>query len=252
MRGCRRTAGSAALLAVVFAAFAATPAAGQVQNLRAGSGPTAYADRPECLALLDLDFVSLEEKQANLLIEDEFYFCAEDAPRQFACKCPSSTVCVERLSARGRDLGLCGCCAIWVYAILGALGAMGLAAVLFCLYLCFCRGEWWCDGYHPPINPFLPKRGAPVVIPGSIPLPNGVFRGYRPAEFDSGLSPEDLARAREAQQRQRAAAQAAAQQQQQMREEQREARRRREAGGAADAPPAAAAAEEASDAPGAV
>ena len=196
-------------------------------------------ERPECLVLAELTHISTADKSRHGLLEDEYYFCAPDAPVQFQCQCPPSTVCNTKVTSESppRELGTCTCCALWVYGILAALGAMGFAALLFCSYLCFCRGEWWCDGYHPPVNPFLPRRGAPVVIPGSLPLPNGVFRGFRPAEFDSGLSPEDLARAREAQQRQRAAAQAAAEQQRAMREEQR---RRREAIARGEDPDAAA------------
>lgn len=194
---------------------------------------SSYEDN-ECLPFGELTHIALTEQARHGFISDESYFCGSDPPAQFRCRCSASTVCTPFLSAEGRDFGICGCCTAWVWGILAILGIMGVSLIFFCFYLCCCRGQWWCDGYHPPVAPFLPRRGAPVVIPSSLPLPTGVFRGYRPQDFDSGLTAEDLARAREAQQRHRAAAQAAAAHQQQLREEMR--RRRGQGAAAAEAP----------------
>ena len=196
----------------------------------------------DCLPLRELEFVSKNEKIRNSMTNADVYFCAHTAPQQFYCRCPSSTVCKEFLSADGRDLGQCRCCAGWIYGILGALALMGLGGVSFLIYLMACKGKWWCDGYHPAVTPFLPRRGAPVVIPSSLPLPSGVFRGYKASDFDTGLSAEDLALAREQHQRQRQAAQDLSRQQQLLRIEQR--RRRRQRAGADDEEPLAQTVEE--------
>lgn len=179
------------------------------------------AAEDSCLVLNDIthmDKVVLKSLKYNFS-NDGYYFCASSAPAQFSCSCGSTQTCTEFKDPYGRDLGECTCCALWVYVLLLLfLGMLGFS-LLVAVYGCLCRGKWWCDGYPPPVVPLLARRGAPIVVPGQIPLPSNLFRNYRSRDFDSGLPPGVL----EAEQERRA-------------RRRREARRRRaEANQAANA-----------------
>lgn len=144
----------------------------------------------ECLPSEELSYIATEEAARHVLKPQDYYFCAPEAPTQFRCQCPTASVCEAFVNADARNLGVCRCCASWVYGLAAALVGMIILAGLFCAYACCCRGQWWCDGYHPAVAPHMPRRGAPVVIPGQLPLPQNVFRGYRSTDFDSGAPPE--------------------------------------------------------------
>ena len=152
------------------------------------------------------------------------FFCGPDAPSNFACRCTMGTTCSIFIDNEGRDLGTCSCCAAWVWVIGFLVIAAIIASIVLVIYIFTCRGAWWCDEYHPAVTPFLPRRGAPVVIPSSLPLPSGVFRGHRPRDFDTGISAEEIAAARAVREQAGRAAEVARQQQEQMREQQRRRR----------------------------
>lgn len=153
----------------------------------------AAASSDECLPLQELQYVAKSEIARHELDPTFTYFCGATAPAQFKCGCPSTKRCNALLSADNRDFGVCECCAPWVYGVVGGLVVLVLIAIAFCAYACCCRGRWWCDGYHPPIIPQGPKRGNPVVAPAGAPLRDGIFRGYRPIDFDTGLTEEQMA-----------------------------------------------------------
>ena len=146
----------------------------------------ASADASECLPLRELNYVAASEVRRHAFEVRDFYFCANEAPAQFQCTCPTATVCEPYESADGRDFGRCGCCPPWVYGVLAVLCALIVVSFAFCLYACMCRGKWWCDGYHPPIVAYAPHRSRPQMIPAGAALPGNLFRGYRSSDFDAG------------------------------------------------------------------
>ena len=124
------------------------------------------------------------------------YFCASTAPAPLQCTCGSAAVCVEKLDPWDRNIGECACCPGWVYIVLAVFCFFFAIGLGIAFYGCFMRGKWWCDGYPPPIQPLLPKRGPPTVAPASAPnLPANIFRGYRSQDFISGeelaINPKD-------------------------------------------------------------
>jgi hypothetical protein len=145
--------------------------------------PTTASD---CLPLQELNYIAASEIARHSLDRTAYYFCDPSAPEQFRCTCPTASACASRLSADGRELGECVCCSSWVFGVVGGLSILLILAIAFCTYACWCRGKWWCDGYHPPIAPFMPRRSPPVVIPASRPLASNIFRGFRSGDFDTG------------------------------------------------------------------
>lgn len=121
---------------------------------------------------------------------DSEYFCGPEAPQQFACGCGTAGICVERRDPWGRDVGECGCCPVWVWCVLGVFCLLLLATAFMVLYACCLRGKWWFDGYPEAIQPLLPRRGPPAVVPAGMPLPQTLFRGYRISDFISEQPPE--------------------------------------------------------------
>jgi hypothetical protein len=151
----------------------------------------------ECLPLKELNYVAPTEVERHGLDRSGYYFCDGNAPEQFRCLCPTATVCGSRVSADGRGFGECVCCSTWVYGVIAGLVILLVISIAFCVYACFCRGKWWCDGYHPAIIPFMPRRSPPVVIPGARPLPANLFRGFRSSDFESGyVAPSGAGRPR--------------------------------------------------------
>ena len=159
------------------------------------SAQTQPGELEECVSLQEMDFYSRSELEelGYGLEPDQFYFCADSAPSQFRCKCSAANVCGTKRDPWGRDLGQCQCCAAWFWAVLMILLLAVVVGLIFCMYACCCRGAWWCDGHPAPVQPILPRRGAPMVIPASMPLPTSLFRGYRVTDFDTGLPPATAA-----------------------------------------------------------
>jgi hypothetical protein len=159
--------------------------------LLSGSGSVA-AGEDLCRRLGEMNGVNEDFMSAMGygFISDHEYFCGPDAPTQFACSCGAAGVCVERRDPWGRDVGECGCCPAWVWIILGCFCVLLLASVFMIFYACCLRGKWWFDGFPEPIQPLLPRRGPPAVVPAGMPLPQNLFRGYRITDFSSELPPE--------------------------------------------------------------
>ena len=165
-----------------------------------GAG-TASDELQECIALDDIrQYSKYHLNQLGYELElDGYYFCSDTAPKRYQCKCSTSSVCHKKYDPFGRDLGECGCCQTWIWAVLLFLLVAIFIGLLFCLYACLCRGRWWCDGHPRTVQPILPRRGPPTVLPSSVPVPTTMFRNYRPVDFESGLPPgvsQDRTRAR--------------------------------------------------------
>ena len=62
-------------------------------------------------------------------------------------------------------------------------------SLIVAIYLCMCRGTWWCDGQQQAPSIVLPMRSAPVRVPEGANVGTNIFRGYRPGEFDTGRGP---------------------------------------------------------------
>lgn len=144
-----------------------------------------------CRQLSDLNGVNEEFLNAvgYDVASDGQYFCGVDAPQQLKCSCGAAGICVTQLDPWGRNIGECGCCPLWVWSVLVVFGILLTLSLLVVLYACCCRGKWWFDGYPQPIQPILPRRGPPTVVPAGLPLPQSLFRGYRISDFVSDPPP---------------------------------------------------------------
>lgn len=111
------------------------------------------------------------------------YFCAKSAPEQYHCKCSTSTRCHEKADPWGRDIGVCGCCAAWIYACAVLIALAFVIVMVITVYGLWCHRRWWCDGYVPLVATLMPRRGAAVSCPPDRRLPNNVFRGYPSSAF---------------------------------------------------------------------
>ncbi|KEG09653.1 hypothetical protein DQ04_04861010 [Trypanosoma grayi] len=116
----------------------------------------------------------------------EEYFCADSAPEQLQCRCGISTTCMEKDDPWGQNIGVCGCCPWWLILFFVFFGIVFFTAMALVLYMWFCRGKWWCDGYPLPVQPVMSRRGPPIVARPSAPLPPNLFRTYRASDFVSG------------------------------------------------------------------
>lgn len=143
------------------------------------------APLPECRRLKDV--VTIPDFERDGLDEDSLYFCQSDVPLTLRCTCGSASICRDQASGGGRNVGECACCSAWVFFALTVLVVLVVATVGFCVYALCCRGTWWFDGVHSPIFPILPRRSTPQVAPGTLPLPSGIFRGFRSVDFETGV-----------------------------------------------------------------
>ncbi|RNF04651.1 hypothetical protein TraAM80_04946 [Trypanosoma rangeli] len=126
---------------------------------------------------------------------DNEYFCADKAPLQFYCQCGVVSICTKHEDPWGRDIGVCGCCPWWIIVLFILFGIVVVASVSTVLYVWFCRGKWWWDGYPPPIRFVMCRRGPSTVVPATGPLPPNLFRGYRISDFVSGSADPQLTHA---------------------------------------------------------
>ena len=138
-----------------------------------------------CPALKDVQQVSITAMtSAGYSVDGSGnYFCSDSAPASLQCSCSSSSICAAKADPWGRDIGMCTCCAQWVYVVLAVFCVLfGILMTIIAYGLCL-RGKWWFDGFPPPITVQFPKRGAPTIAPAGASLPVHLFRGYRSQDF---------------------------------------------------------------------
>ncbi|ESL10309.1 hypothetical protein TRSC58_01961 [Trypanosoma rangeli SC58] len=123
---------------------------------------------------------------------DNEYFCADKAPLQFYCQCGVVSTCMKHEDPWGRNIGVCGCCPWWIIILFVLFCAVVVGSIITVLYVWFCRGKWWWDGYPPPIRFVMCRRGPATVVPATGPLPPNLFRGYRISDFVSGPAEPQL------------------------------------------------------------
>eukprot|EP00796_Vickermania_ingenoplastis_P007228 gene7229-5080_t len=145
----------------------------------------AAAGAPMCVVLSGLSGLNSELLDESSIIFDsnELYFCSDDAPLVYHCRCPIMLKCATKKDLWGRNIGVCTCCRGFMTAFFIIIGCLLLLGVALLLYTLVCSNRWWCDGYPAPLRIKMPRRGPIVPCPPGPVLPRNLFQGYRRNHF---------------------------------------------------------------------
>lgn len=137
-----------------------------------------------CPQLQDLSGINYNLFTGSVYYYNGEYFCSDEAPEQFRCKCGVASVCKTKADPWGANIGTCDCCPAWMLACFFLLAFLFFISACVAIYAIACQGKWWCDGYMMPAKSLIPRRAPAVICPASSArLPENVFRSFPSTDF---------------------------------------------------------------------